>query len=328
MHGRLHSSYSRYSTYENCALQYLLGQVLGLDPESTYQMAFGSLIHNLLEDLENKKLSPDLETLVAEGERRWRDEAFPAGAVTAYLRREMRRILELYLRSEYGQHETIETEKPFELDLGGWHISGRIDRIDRLENGIRLIDYKTSNSKKWPREAKEDLQLATYLLACVRNDELKELGPPKAAELVYVRHEYRGRIDRCAAGSERQRDRGRLNAMGRGGREPDQGIARGHRERGVHSEREGGLHVLQVQDPVSAMGRGRGVEGRMSEYHPAVLAALNGNPPTPEQWDAISYGRGPLSIVAGAGSGKTAVMAARSRTSCRVVGCVLLRSSA
>jgi len=59
-----------------------------------------------------------------------------------------------------------------------------------------LIDYKTSNSKKWPREAKEDLQLATYLLACVRNDDLKQLGPPKAAELVYVRHEYKGRIDR------------------------------------------------------------------------------------------------------------------------------------
>ena len=196
MPGRLHSSYSRYSTYENCALQYLLGQVLGLDPESTYQMAFGSLIHNLLEDLEDKKLEPDLETLVAEGESRWRDEAFPAGAVTAYLRREMRRILELYLRSEYGQHEVIEVEKKFELDLNGWHISGRIDRIDRLESGIRLIDYKTSNSKKWPREAKGDLQLATYLLACVRNDDLKQLGPPKAAELVYVRHEYKGRIDR------------------------------------------------------------------------------------------------------------------------------------
>ncbi|MGH2753544.1 MAG: ATP-dependent DNA helicase [Actinomycetota bacterium] len=49
----------------------------------------------------------------------------------------------------------------------------------------------------------------------------------------------------------------------------------------------------------------------MSDFHPAVLAALNGNEPTPEQWDAISYGRGPVSIVAGAGSGKTAVMAAR-----------------
>lgn len=49
----------------------------------------------------------------------------------------------------------------------------------------------------------------------------------------------------------------------------------------------------------------------MTEYPPAVLAALHGRPPTEEQWRAISYGRGPLSIVAGAGSGKTAVMAAR-----------------
>lgn len=49
----------------------------------------------------------------------------------------------------------------------------------------------------------------------------------------------------------------------------------------------------------------------MISYHPAVLAALHGREPTDEQWEAISYGRGPLSIVAGAGSGKTAVMAAR-----------------
>jgi DNA helicase-2/ATP-dependent DNA helicase PcrA len=49
----------------------------------------------------------------------------------------------------------------------------------------------------------------------------------------------------------------------------------------------------------------------MTTYHPAVLAALHGFEPTAEQWAAISYPKGPVSIVAGAGSGKTAVMAAR-----------------
>lgn len=190
------TSYSRYSTYENCALQYLLGQVLGLDPESTYQMAFGSLIHNLLEDLEKGELEADLEALVAEGERRWRAEAFPSGAVSTYLRREMRKIVGLYLRSEHGRHDVIETEKEFSFDIKGWKVRGRIDRIDRIDGGIRLVDYKTSNSRKFPREAKEDLQLATYLLACVRDEELKSLGVPKAAELVYVRHERHGKIER------------------------------------------------------------------------------------------------------------------------------------
>lgn len=49
----------------------------------------------------------------------------------------------------------------------------------------------------------------------------------------------------------------------------------------------------------------------MSDLHPAVPAALHGHEPTDEQWNAISYGKAPLSIIAGAGSGKTAVMAAR-----------------
>ncbi|MGH2697726.1 MAG: ATP-dependent helicase, partial [Actinomycetota bacterium] len=42
-----------------------------------------------------------------------------------------------------------------------------------------------------------------------------------------------------------------------------------------------------------------------------IRAALKGHEPTAEQWDAIAAGRGPSYLIAGAGSGKTAVMAAR-----------------
>ncbi|MDQ3645491.1 MAG: UvrD-helicase domain-containing protein, partial [Actinomycetota bacterium] len=45
--------------------------------------------------------------------------------------------------------------------------------------------------------------------------------------------------------------------------------------------------------------------------HPAVIAALRGFPPSDEQQRAIDHPPTPLAIVAGAGSGKTAVMAAR-----------------
>lgn len=43
----------------------------------------------------------------------------------------------------------------------------------------------------------------------------------------------------------------------------------------------------------------------------AVRAALNGHAPTLEQWEAITAPLAPMCLVAGAGSGKTAVMAAR-----------------
>ncbi len=44
---------------------------------------------------------------------------------------------------------------------------------------------------------------------------------------------------------------------------------------------------------------------------PSIRAALKGSDPTPEQWAAITAPIGPVHIIAGAGSGKTAVMAAR-----------------
>ena len=44
---------------------------------------------------------------------------------------------------------------------------------------------------------------------------------------------------------------------------------------------------------------------------PAVRAALKGYEPTDEQWGAISHSLEPVHLIAGAGSGKTAVMAAR-----------------
>jgi DNA helicase-2/ATP-dependent DNA helicase PcrA len=44
---------------------------------------------------------------------------------------------------------------------------------------------------------------------------------------------------------------------------------------------------------------------------PAIRAALKGYEPTDEQWRAISHPLQPLYLIAGAGSGKTAVMAAR-----------------
>jgi DNA helicase-2/ATP-dependent DNA helicase PcrA len=44
---------------------------------------------------------------------------------------------------------------------------------------------------------------------------------------------------------------------------------------------------------------------------PEIVRSLGGRPPTLQQWRAISHGMSPCCVVAGAGSGKTAVIAAR-----------------
>jgi ATP-dependent DNA helicase UvrD/PcrA len=52
-------------------------------------------------------------------------------------------------------------------------------------------------------------------------------------------------------------------------------------------------------------------EQPFEEAPPEVIAAMGGRPPTLQQWQAISHDLSPCAVVAGAGSGKTAVMAAR-----------------
>ena len=73
--------------------------------------------------------------------------------------------------------------------------------------------------------------------------------------------------------------------------------------------------MVQVQTLVSLVARRQGAACVSEPIRPAasaaVKAALKGHDPTPEQWNAIAHPMSPLYLVAGAGSGKTAVMAAR-----------------
>lgn len=184
------TSYSRFSNYENCPLNYLLGQVLGLDPDSSFFMSFGGFIHSILEDAENGTIPKTIEALREAAKARWRPEQYPAGAVSAFLKRDAMAIFERYIEREANNgHETLSTEEWFEFPVRDWTVRGKIDRIDRVQgNGLRLIDYKTG-AFKFASQVADDLQLATYLLACLRDPHLQEMGEPKVAELVFVRHD-------------------------------------------------------------------------------------------------------------------------------------------
>jgi superfamily I DNA/RNA helicase/RecB family exonuclease len=180
------TSYSRFSDYENCPLQYLMGQVLGLDPDTSYQMNYGRLVHGIYEDLEQGRIPPEIDAAMDEAMRRWRDEEYPAGAVANYLKRNLREIVARFIDTELTNgHQMIATEEGFRFEINGWIVRGKIDRIDRVgRDGLRLVDYKTGGYKR-DSEAQEDLQLWTYVLASYRDDHLKTLGVPKQAELLF-----------------------------------------------------------------------------------------------------------------------------------------------
>jgi len=181
---KLRTSYSRISTYDNCGLQYLFAVVLGLDPESSHNMAFGSVVHKVFEDIELKKLTPpDAYKLYDELFENIKTE-FPNQAVMRQFYRDGQLMIE-----RYGNHlrpwEAAKVEHGFKVDFHGHRITGRIDRVDKIGRNLTISDYKTSSAAIGWDEAKESLQLAIYYLAAKTDEEIKEMGEPVAMQLIY-----------------------------------------------------------------------------------------------------------------------------------------------
>ncbi|MEA2509236.1 MAG: hypothetical protein QOG21_1318 [Actinomycetota bacterium] len=181
---KLRTSYSRISTYDNCGLQYLLSVVLGLDPESSHNMAFGSWIHKVYEELETGALPVEPAAAFARFDELFDPAVFPNRAVARQFYRDGQTMI-----TRYGLYlhpgTSVKAETSFKVDLDGHRITGRIDRVDKKGKNLIVSDYKTSRHAVSWEEAKESLQLAIYHLAVTSDPEFSSLGEPSSMQLVY-----------------------------------------------------------------------------------------------------------------------------------------------
>lgn len=182
---KLRTSYSRISTYDNCGLQYLCSVVLGLDPESSHNMAFGSWIHKVFEEIETGVIPPgDWPALRARYNELFDESVFPNRAMARQFRRDGQIMIERYL-TQLKPGEATRAEMSFKVHLEGHRITGRIDRVDAVGKNLIVTDYKTSRHPVQWDEAKQSLQLAIYHLAASSDPELSALGEPTSMQLVY-----------------------------------------------------------------------------------------------------------------------------------------------
>lgn len=193
--GKMKTSYSRISQYDNCGLAYLFSVVMGLDPETSHNMAFGTWIHQIFEDCET---DPTPEQMERQGRRRinnlemalerfeelFDSSIFPNRAVARQFHKDGRSMIERYAKY-LRPGQALEVEHDFDIDLEGHRITGRIDRIDRRGNGIIVSDYKTSRYPIAWGEAQDSLQLAIYHLAARKDDRIAQHGEPISMQLIY-----------------------------------------------------------------------------------------------------------------------------------------------
>ncbi|MGH2718034.1 MAG: ATP-dependent helicase [Actinomycetota bacterium] len=179
----LKTSYSRLSIYDNCGLQYLLTSVLGLDPSSTHSMKFGTWMHALFEAVHRGDITTPYQALT-EYRRLFSDDVFPNLTIARQFRRDGERMLETFWNWERPAN-AVRVEQWFNIPFLGTQLRGRIDRVDQIGANLKLTDYKTAKWAATLDEAQHSLQLAIYHLAAREDPELRALGKPVAARLVY-----------------------------------------------------------------------------------------------------------------------------------------------
>ncbi|MDD3238302.1 MAG: PD-(D/E)XK nuclease family protein [Candidatus Gastranaerophilales bacterium] len=129
-------------------------------PSKSQAAEQGKNIHSLINYyLQNKDISKFVEILTSTEKELW----------------------ENFLTQKIQPNDTLHTEYPFNVKLGNFWLTGRIDAIIKKDNEYIIYDWKTGSI---PENAKSDLQTAIYLYAI--NEILKDLNPYNHCILSFI----------------------------------------------------------------------------------------------------------------------------------------------
>ncbi|MEP6629582.1 MAG: PD-(D/E)XK nuclease family protein, partial [Lapillicoccus sp.] len=139
----------------------------GGDSPSQGSANLGTLIHDIAHELGD---DVDAELLVAEVERRWGRLGLPPGWATER-QRDLAHLMATRLAAYFAdpaRPEKVDSEAVLRVDIGRASVSGRVDRLERTPDGLRVVDYKTGGSKPSAADVPAHPQLGTYQLAVER----------------------------------------------------------------------------------------------------------------------------------------------------------------
>lgn len=163
-------SVSRLRRFESCPLAFKLHYIDKRDSEPSLPLQFGTMLHAVLERLYQWALA-EKHTGRIDDElalELYCDEFVRSGLSGFAIFDEGLRILRAYLHDNpMVDHATVlAVEQDFELEVGGFLVVGKIDRVDRVDaETVEVLDYKTNRAIYTREELDTDLQLTVYALA-------------------------------------------------------------------------------------------------------------------------------------------------------------------
>ncbi|MFO7298752.1 MAG: ATP-dependent DNA helicase [Actinomycetes bacterium] len=186
---------SQAESFRDCPRRYALERRLQLtDSDNDYAQS-GSLVHKACELAETEivgtgEIHAPLKRVLEILDEVWEEEADFGGHTRnrAFLKRAREIVTTLY--TLWPSNGTpVALEKPIRIEIGGVTWRGLVDRVERTDAGLKVVDLKTGTKPPSHEEAARSLQLAFYVLA------LQEEGEDvTAAELWYPAARYKASI--------------------------------------------------------------------------------------------------------------------------------------
>jgi RecB family exonuclease len=161
-------SFSKISTYQNCPLSYKFQYVDKLPTEEKWYFSFGSTLHLCAEHFFRVKVPPPPShaELLSFYDEAWRSGGYESveeeERYRAYGRQVMTRFWELH-NADF--RPPLAVERNFSIDIEGVSLRGVIDRVDKLGNGLSILDYKTNQQLFTKEYVADNLQLTLYQMA-------------------------------------------------------------------------------------------------------------------------------------------------------------------
>jgi len=207
-------SFSQINSYKRCPYQYKLAHILKLPGQGSASFSFGQTMHNTLqkfyekvqelnavkqgaffpvvkegvvESLEKNNIKvPALEELLKIYEKNWIDDWYKTKKQKDNYYKKGKEILKTFYEVQEKWTIPIALESGFKIKIGENAIGGRIDRIDKLEDGtLEIIDYKTGKSKEKLSPDDKD-QLLIYQVALEELPEYQNQGIPSKLTFYYL----------------------------------------------------------------------------------------------------------------------------------------------
>jgi DNA helicase-2/ATP-dependent DNA helicase PcrA len=213
-------SFTQLSAFRTCPLQYKFAHVLKIPVFGKWTFSYGKTMHNTLQHFFNdwiersgnvqvslfdtkaqqeaSAIPVTLNELLQHYQNAWQDDWYPDDATREKYREQGKKQLRaFYAQLEITTHDPAYIEQDFTLKFGGVTIKGRIDRIDRVEGGVEIIDYKTGGAKTLETMDKSDKeQLMLYQMAA------RDILGLKPVRLTYYYLENQSRVSFIATDDE------------------------------------------------------------------------------------------------------------------------------